>query len=47
MIGYLFRCHLFNSQCMSLFGCELININKKKEIDNLCVLIGKNVEDVS
>ena len=24
-----------NSQCMGLYGCELININNKNEINNL------------
>ena len=36
-IDSLSRGHLFNSQCMNLYGCELINTNNQNEIDDLCI----------
>ena len=37
IIDNLSRRHLFNLQCMNLYGCELVNTNNKNEIDNLCI----------
>ena len=45
MIDNLSRRHLFNSQCISLYSCELININKKMKLVTY-VLIEENAVDV-
>ena len=37
VLNHVSRRLLFNSQCTSIYGCELLNLNNKNDIDNICV----------